>query len=384
MIDLPGLAEVWDALPEARVVGGAVRDMLTERKIADVDFSSPLLPEAVMQRLQDAGIKAVPTGLAHGTVTAVSQGSSFEVTTLRRDVATDGRRAVVAFTDDWHADASRRDFTFNAMSVDRHGAIYDYFGGRGDLAAGRVRFVGVASRRIEEDYLRILRYFRFLAGFGTGEPDEEAAAAVSEHRAGVQTLSAERVWMEIKRLLGADDPRRSLALMQKAGVLPLVLPDAKLMALDRLVSYGAPADALLRLAALLDGDAGKFYSRFKLSNSEQTRLLSFEKFASLRPELEDADLRRALAQEEASVIVDRTWLAGNGTAAWQALRGRINRMERPVFPLLGRDITLLGVPPGPQVGGILEEVRQWWLRGGCVADAAACRAKAAALVARPD
>ncbi len=333
-----------------------------------------------MRRLRQAGIKAVPTGLAHGTVTAVDQAGSFEITTLRRDVATDGRHAAVAFTDDWQADASRRDFTFNAMSMDRQGVTYDYFTGRQDLAAGCVRFVGVASRRIEEDYLRILRFFRFFARFGIGAPDEQAVAAIEQHRAGLANLSAERVWMELKLLLGADDPRRAVALMQDVGLLPLLLADANFGALERLVARGAPADALLRLSALFQGDVLAFSERFKLSNSERERLLSFKTFASLTPALEDADLRRALAQEEASVVLARTWLAGDGTAGWTALRSRISQMERPIFPLLGRDVALLGVPPGPKIGGVLEDVRQWWWKGGCVADAVACRAEAAAVV----
>lgn len=382
MIDLPGLADIWDVLPEARLVGGAVRDALAGQTVADVDLASPLLPEEVIERLRHSGMKVVPTGLAHGTVTAVSRGRSFEITTLRRDVTTDGRHAVVAFTDDWQADASRRDFTFNAMSVDRREIVHDYFGGRNDLMTGRVRFVGVASRRIEEDYLRILRFFRFFARFGVGAPDQQAIAAIKQHRAGVATLSAERVWMEIKLLLGSNDPRPAVALMQDVGLLPLLLPKSNLMAFDQLVAHGAPADPLLRLAALLEGDVLAFSDRFKLSNSERERLLSFKTSASLTPGLGDADLRRALSREEAAVVLARTWLADDGTAGWQALRRRISQMERPVFPLLGRDVALLGISPGPEIGRILEDVRQWWWSGGCVADAAACRAEAASLVSR--
>ena len=168
MIDPPGMAAVWDALPEARMVGGAVRDMLAERPVADVDFAIALEPDAVIARVRAAGLKAVPTGWAHGTVTVVAAGRGFEVTTLRRDVQTDGRHAVVAFTDDWQLDASRRDFTINAMSAARDGTVFDYFDGRADLAAGRVRFVGEARARIAEDYLRILRFFRFFARYGRG------------------------------------------------------------------------------------------------------------------------------------------------------------------------------------------------------------------------
>ena len=380
MIDLPGLAAIWDVLPEARVVGGAVRDRLADQPVSDVDLSSPLLPDEVMKRLQKARIKTVLTGLVHGTVTALSEGRSFEITTLRRDVQTDGRHAEVAFTDDWQVDAGRRDFTFNAMSMDRRGRIYDFFGGQADLTAGRVRFVGVASRRIEEDYLRILRFFRFFARFGTGEPDAEAMTAIASHRDGVRALSAERVWVEVKLLLGTRDPRRAVAMMQDVGLLPLLLPDADVAALARLVAHGAPVDALLRLAALFGGDITMFAERFRLSNSEQAWLRALRGAASLRPGVEDADLRRALAREDADVLVARTWISGDGTAGWDQLRNRIKRMTRPEFPLLGRDVVVLGVTPGPEVGRILEDVRRWWRSGGCVADAAACRAEAAALM----
>jgi poly(A) polymerase/tRNA nucleotidyltransferase (CCA-adding enzyme) len=189
MIALPGIDALWDALPEARIAGGAVRDSLAGRAVADVDFASPLTPDEVSRRLRTAGIKTVPTGLAHGTVTAVVGGRGFEITTLRRDVATDGRHATVAFTDDWRADAARRDFTINAMFLDRAGRIFDFFEGQADLAAGVVRFVGAADERIAEDYLRILRYFRFFARYAAGAPDAAAVAAIAGQRAGILGLS---------------------------------------------------------------------------------------------------------------------------------------------------------------------------------------------------
>jgi poly(A) polymerase len=198
MIAVAGVKQLWAALPEARIVGGAVRDHLLDVAVSDVDFATPLDPQTVMRRLRDAGIKSVPTGIAHGTVTAVIGSRGFEITTLRRDLETDGRHAVVAFTDDWQQDAARRDFTINAMSMTQDGAVFDYFGGRADLQAGVVRFVGEAERRIREDYLRILRFFRFFARYAKAGPDREAIAAIAKLRDGVSQLSAERVWGETK------------------------------------------------------------------------------------------------------------------------------------------------------------------------------------------
>ncbi len=375
MIDLPGMAQVWDALPEARVAGGAVRDMLAGRAVADVDFAVPLAPGEVMARLRAAGLKAVPTGLSHGTVTAVAAGRGFEVTSLRRDVETDGRRAIVAFTDDWEMDASRRDFTINAMFAARDGGICDYFGGREDLAAGRVRFVGPAQARIAEDYLRILRFFRFFAHYGRGEADAEALAAIRVLREGVASLSAERVWSELKRILAAANPRPAIALMDETKVLPLIWPGADAGRLNAMVARGAPVDALLRAAALLPADVAAFAERWRLSNAERERLEALSGKNGLRPAVGDDDVRRALAADTAETLLGRSWIAQDGGEGWEGLRVRIAAMERPVFPLQGRDVARLGVPPGPEIGQALRRVHAWWMQGGCVADAAECRTK---------
>ena len=321
-----------------------------------------------------AGLKAVPTGLAHGTMTVVAAGRGFEVTTLRRDVATDGRHAMVEFTDDWCEDASRRDFTINAMSATRDGTVYDYFGGREDLAAGRVRFVGEAAPRIREDYLRMLRFFRFFARYARGAPDAEAVAAIVALREGVKSLSAERVWTEIKLILKAADPVPALRLMAGAGVLELLLPGADVARLAALLALGAPVDPLLRVAALGPGDAVVFARRWKLSRAEEMRLDKLMCQEMPRPGDDDAVLRRALVADEAAVLVERSWLYGGAEPEWDDLRARLLGMERPVFPLQGRDLAAMGVAPGPGLGALLREARGWWLAGGCVADAEACRA----------
>ena len=213
------------ALPEARVVGGAVRDALAGRPITDIDLATPRTPEQVTKALQEAGIRVVPTGIDHGTVTAVLGERSFEITTLRRDVETDGRHAVVAFTDDWRTDAARRDFTINAMSMARDGEVFDYFGGIADLRAGIVRFVGDPATRIAEDHLRILRYFRFFARYSAGPADAAALAAIRAGASGLGKLSAERVWSELSRILAVPDPRAAVALMADLGVMDAVLPE---------------------------------------------------------------------------------------------------------------------------------------------------------------
>ncbi len=371
MIELPGMEKMWAALPEARMVGGAVRDMLAGRKVADVDFASPLTPQEVMARARAAGLKAVPTGIEHGTVTLVAAGRGFEVTTLRRDVETDGRRALVEFTDDWREDAARRDFTINAMSCTREGEIFDYFGGRDDLQAGIVRFVGDARLRIAEDYLRVLRFFRFFARYGQGGPDAAAVSAIAAGREGLRGLSAERVWSEVKKILAAPEPLAAVALMEKTGVLEIVLPGARPEALAALLARGAPVEALLRVAALTDEDLA---ARLKLSGAEAETLASWRVPLVLKPEDDDAALRRALADVPVEALIGRIWLQGGEGPGWAALRARLAGMERPVFALQGRDLAALGIAAGPRMGEILAAVRRWWMEGGCVADKAACLA----------
>ena len=372
----PALSAVMAALPEARVVGGAVRDVLAGRTVGDVDLATPRTPEQVTEALEAAGMRAVPTGLDHGTVTALSDGRGFEVTTLRRDVETDGRHAVVAFTDNWQADAARRDFTINAMSLTRAGEVFDYFGGIGDLRAGFLRFVGDPATRIAEDYLRILRFFRFSARYSSGPADPAALAAISAGVPGLAGLSVERVWSELARILSAPDPRAAVGLMAKLGVLAAVLPEgAEPARLARLVEADAPVDPLLRLAALLTGDPAALAARLRLSVAERDRLAALRAGPVARPGDDDATLRRLLADEAREALIDRTWLAGGSAPEWAAVRARLATIPRPVFPLEGRDVLALGEPEGPRVGALLRAVRQWWLDDGCVADKEACRAE---------
>lgn len=374
----PGLAAVMAALPEARVVGGAVRDTLACRAVSEVDLATPSTPEQVTHALAVAGIRTVPTGLEHGTVTAVAGGRGIEITTLRRDVETDGRHAVVAFTADWRADATRRDFTINAMSMTPAGEVFDYFGGACDLRAGRVRFVGHPATRIAEDYLRILRFFRFFAGYGSGPADPAALAAIRAGAAGLANLSAERVWSELSRILAAPDPRAAVALMADVGVLAAVLSEsADAARLARLVAAGAPPDPVLRLAALLTGDAAAMAMRLKLSTAERDRLVALRGGPVPEPQADEASLRRLLAEQDRAVLIDRTWLVGGGSPGYPELRARLAAIPHPVFPLEGRDVLALGVPESPLVGELLRQVRAWWRVGGCIADAAACRAELA-------
>jgi poly(A) polymerase/tRNA nucleotidyltransferase (CCA-adding enzyme) len=364
-------AAVLAALPGARAVGGCVRDTLAGRAVHDVDVAAPLPPEAIAQRLREAGLKVFETGLQHGTVTAVLDNEPVEVTALRRDLATDGRHAEVAWTTDWREDAERRDFTINAMSCDAAGRLWDYFGGREDLAAGRVRFVGDAATRLREDYLRALRFFRFWARYGRGEADAAALAAIRDAIPGlVARIAPERIWMELKRLLEAPDPLPALRLMQRIGLLQAVLPESgALDSLARLVERGAPAEPLLRLAALIGaGAVPDLALRLRLSGEERAMLMALTTVSDKIP-----DLRVWLAGRPRARALGELWIAEARDGVDRAAqRAAVAAMEQPVFPLQGRDLLAEGVAPGPEVGRLLALLRDWWLEGGAVADRAAC------------
>ncbi len=379
----------------ARFVGGCVRNALMGAPVGDIDIACQLAPEAVIAAVQAAGLKVVPTGLAHGTVTAIVGGRPFEVTTLRRDVTTDGRNATVAFSEDWAEDSRRRDFTFNAIYADVDGALFDPQGGVADALARRLVFIGDATARIREDYLRILRFFRFAAWYGAapgGTPtfDEAAVAACRAEAAGLDRLSVERVWKELKTLLGAPDPAPTLAVMAETGVLERVLPEAialdlvgALTALERAEAW-AP-DAMLRLAALIpriETTAARVRRRLKLSNAEGQRLVCWASQAA-NPRLmlgqPEAEVAKTLYALDEQALLDRARLAwaidaspeteqGPDPEAWRALIAGVEGWTRPVFPVTGKDLVAAGVPKGPRMGATLKALEALWVRGGFKAD----------------
>jgi poly(A) polymerase len=389
------LAALAKAGISARFVGGCVRDALLGRPIADIDLATPAHPEEIVAALGKAGIKVVPTGIEHGTVTAVvnsgGQQRHFEITTLRRDVETDGRHARVAFDADWAEDAARRDFTINAIYLDPDGTLYDPVGGLADLAARRVRFVGEAARRIAEDVLRVLRYYRFEARFGTGAGegagDPAARAACRASVTLLPTLSAERVAQELIRLLGALNPVPALRMMEADGVLAAILPEAtRIDRLRKLIAIEPEPDALRRIAALVAVDASGaagMAERLRLSNAERDRLIDL---APPRPREVDPELagdaraqRHALYRLGADRFRDLALLVaadgGIDEARLKALRAVATSWKPPVFPLAGRDVTALGIPPGPRIGQLLAELKDWWEAGDFTADRAACLEK---------
>ncbi|HEX5078149.1 MAG TPA: CCA tRNA nucleotidyltransferase [Geminicoccaceae bacterium] len=376
-----------------RFVGGCVRDGLLGRDRAgrDLDLATPEAPERVIDLLAAAGLKAIPTGLAHGTVTALADGRRFEITTLRRDVRTDGRHAIVAFTDDFAADAARRDFTINAMSCDPDGRLFDYFGGRADLAAGRVRFVGVAAQRIAEDFLRILRFFRFLAHYGRLPADTEALAACAAAAPEIARLSGERIQVEMRELLAAENPLPALALMRQTGVLAQVVPGTPAEdRLARLLALAPAADWLLRLAALLRGEAAEAVaqvaSRWRLSSRDAERLLALSQDPLPPLVATPAARRRALHRLGAGRYADLARLAAAETGADDAgamlaeALCEAARWRPKTLPISGHDVLALGVPAGPAVGKLLAEVEDWWAAQDFAPDRAACLAEARALL----
>ena len=344
----------------ARYVGGAVRDTLLGQPVKDIDMATPLRPETVMAACEAAQIRALPTGIAHGTVTAVLPQGAVEITTLRHDVSTDGRHAEVAFTADWRADAARRDFTINALYADPGTLqIHDWFGGLADLAARRVRFIADARTRIREDHLRILRYFRFQARFGSRPADAEAEAACAELAPTLKGLSRERIGTEMLNLLGLPDPAATVARMGELGVLAVVLPEADPRALADLVAAEtceqvAP-DALRRLAALLPANvplAEQVAARFRLSGAQKKRLaLAADRDGTIK---DPRGLAYRLGLEAA---IDRLLLAGATTAP-------LDGWEIPVFPLKGGEIVARGVIAGPKVARVLQAVEARWVSEG--------------------
>jgi poly(A) polymerase len=363
-----GMARVLEALGAddglTRYVGGAVRDDLLQLPFSDVDLATRLRPDEVVERLEAAKVRAVPTGIDHGTITAVSNGHPIEVTSLRRDVATDGRRATIAFTNDWKEDAARRDFTINALSADpRTGEVYDYFGGTDDLLARRVRFIGEPLERIAEDHLRILRFFRFHARFGAGAPDADALAACTARANDLMALSRERIADELLKLLAVPDPLATVAIMLDHDILRPVLPEIERAALERLdvlvraeAQAGISPDPLRRLASLVPQDsevAGDIAARLKLSNKARKRLgcavgaavganaQCFAYFAGLE------------------CAVDRLLIGGEAERAKV-----ITQWKSPRLPIGGGALIERGLEPGPVVAKTLQSIERRWVEAG--------------------
>jgi len=357
----------------ARFAGGCVRDALVRQAPADLDLATPLPPDAVIASLAAAGIKAIPTGIAHGTVTAVCRGRSYEITTLRRDVSTDGRHATVAFTDDWRADAARRDFTINAMSLGPDGALYDYFGGRDDLEAGRVRFVGDPETRIREDVLRLLRFFRFHARYATGACDAAGLAACRALAHLLPGLSAERVRGELFRLLAGPRAAATLATMRDAGALAHWLPEAgetaALARLETIVAETGAAPSPVRALAVLipAGTAATVAHRLRLSNAEAARLKALAAPAARLDPRGDETARRAAFYrlgDDPSEHVLVAWAKAADPAGHAALFAAAAAWVRPRFPLDGADARAAGIEPGPAMGAWLRRCEAAWVAFG--------------------
>ena len=377
---------------ETRIVGGAVRNSLMGMPIADVDLATDFLPDDVMARARAGGIKAVPTGIDHGTVTLVVNGRAFEVTTLRRDVSTDGRHAEVAFGKDWKVDAERRDLTMNALYATIDGDVVDFVGGIADIETRTVRFIGNAADRIAEDYLRILRYFRFFARYGAGRPDADALRAMARGRYGLLQLSAERVWSEIRKLLSADDPGRALLWMRTSGVLTLVLPETEKWGIDEIPglirageAFGWSPDPLLRLAAMVPPDAARLLAmvqRLKMSKEEASFFTDWANAPEVPKQISSLAFRRMLYRSGSAGLITRLKLAlaiahakAQNDPAMLAevarLRGLLDEAtswRKPVLPIGGADVIARSIPAGPEVGRILRVLEDEWVESGFSTD----------------
>lgn len=382
-----------------RIVGGAVRNALMGLPVVDVDMATTLTPDVVVTRAKAAGIKAVPTGIEHGTVTLVIDGEGFEVTTLRRDVETNGRHAQVAFGTDWQTDAERRDLTINALYADEKGEVIDLIDGLPDIETGTVRFIGDAAMRISEDYLRILRFFRFFAHYGSGRPDAYGLRASARAKDRLATLSAERVWSETKKLLSARDPSRALLWMRQSGVLTEILPETEKWGIDAIHGLVAaeqalrwPVDPLLRLAAIVPPDGERLAAlsaRLRLSKAEAACLAQWASAPVIDPEMKETALDRLLYRQGVQGVETRLKLAlasaradvSAGEEAMQrvarlsTLLARAEKFQKPGFPLNGSDVMAEGVEAGPRVGEVLKRLEEKWIDVNFSLDRAALTAR---------
>jgi poly(A) polymerase len=373
---------------EARVIGGAVRNALLHLAVDEVDVATTAMPKEVVRRVEAAGWKAVPTGIEHGTVTVVIDSKPFEVTTLRQDVETYGRKAKVVFGRDWRADAERRDFTINALSASADGRVYDYVGGIDDIAARRVRFIGEPATRIAEDYLRILRFFRFHAWYGKDHPEPAGLHACILARAGLATLSRERVRMELLKLLLAPHATPTLAAMAETGILGTVLGGVpQLASFENLVKAEAATalsgDAVRRLGALAVSvmeDGERLAQRLRLSNAEAERLVALEHWWRIAPDAGDQAAHALLYHLGPQSFTDRVLIAWSRSAAgaadraWQGLAGLPRRWTAPKFPLKAADFTRRGIAQGPALGAVMRAAEAAWVAADFPAETAALEA----------
>ncbi|TIL52863.1 CCA tRNA nucleotidyltransferase [Mesorhizobium sp.] len=395
------LAALADGGEEARVAGGAVRNALIGQPVADVDIATTTVPDETIRRAKAAGFKAVPTGIEHGTITILAGGKPFEVTTLRADIETDGRRAKVLFGRDWRADAERRDFTINALYAEADGTIVDLVGGIADIGARRLRFIGDPEARIREDYLRILRFFRFFAWYGDGRPDAEGLKACARLKEGLGQLSVERVWSELKKLLSAPDPSRALLWMRQAGVLTSVLPESEKWGIDAIHALtraekdlGWTLDPLLRLEAIVPPDAARMKTlaeRLRFSVSDAGRLRQWALTAPVGPKTTEAELAKRLYRGDRQGLVDRLRLSLASARAravedndalleaggFSRLLAFAGKWKKPDFPLKGADLTRLGASPGPKLGATLKDLENEWIESGFALDRGALLKRAA-------
>lgn len=374
---------------ETRIVGGAVRNALLGRPVTEVDCASTAVPDAILRLADEAGFKAVPTGIDHGTITVIVDGEPFEVTSLREDVQTDGRYAVVRFGRHFDADAKRRDFTINALSVALNGHLHDYTGGVTDLAARRVRFIGDAHKRIREDYLRILRFFRFYAEYAEGDPDPEGLAAAGSERRGLAILSRERIRHELVRLLVAQRAEDAIRILAEHGFLTWILDGvAEFGRLARVAASDRERPmAIWRLAALavtVEEDADRLRDRLRLSNEEHRKLTAYARLLTIlktRPlPLDALAIRRLVAEHGVETLeVVLAAVAGEplpvllpeGQEAFRRFRDGAETV--PVFPIRGADLVAGGIPKGPRVGEVMALARQAWLAEGCMTDETSAR-----------
>jgi len=385
-LDAPWLNEeplraVFSALgaPETdvRAVGGCVRDGILGRAVRDIDLATPDVPDTVIERLEKAGLKAVPTGLEHGTVTAVFDGRGFEITTLRKDTACDGRHADVEFTKDWREAAARRDFTFHAMSMRPTGEVFDFFGGWEDAERGAVVFVGDPADRIQEDYLRILRFFRFYAHYGRCAADPGTLEACHTYRAQLKKLSAERVRNELVKMLTADEPAETVRMMSDTGVLAVVLPEAKnLDVFDNLIAAEGAAsfqncapDWRRRWVALVPGGSGDVAKRLHMSNADRAAMRALEEAALHVPVDQSILAMNTFLYRYAPSAVDAALIASARAgrpdgALWPDLVKAARDWAQPDFPVSGAELTQLGIPEGPQIGDILRNLEDRWIASG--------------------